>query len=88
MVCIVFVMNNENLMQEGCGLKKRTKFYECFRCGLRSFEYLQTYGHCVNCLGVKEIRKAKLFEKDWEVEYRSQFSDQTSFQNYILTGGE
>ena len=24
-------------------MKKRTKFYECFRCGLRSFEYLQTY---------------------------------------------
>lgn len=29
---------------------KRTKFYACFRCGQRSFEYLQTYGHCVNCL--------------------------------------
>ncbi|MGE3611443.1 MAG: hypothetical protein AB7I27_17760 [Bacteriovoracaceae bacterium] len=67
---------------------KRKRFYHCFRCGLKSFEILQTYGHCVNCLGVREIKSSKIFERDWEVEYRSRFSDQTSLQDYFLSGGE
>ena len=65
---------------------EKTKFYKCFRCGLRSFEYLQTYGHCVNCLGVKEFNNPRRIERDWEIQSRAQFSDQTSFQNYNLKG--
>ncbi len=62
----------------------KNRFFVCFRCGQRTFEFLQTYGHCVNCLSVKEIRRK--YERQWELEYRNQFSDQMSYQEYLKTG--
>lgn len=69
-------------------MRKNKKFYDCNRCGHRTFEFLVTYGHCVNCLDVKEIRGRKFYEQEWEKEYRSQFSDLTSYQNFLRSGGE
>lgn len=65
-------------------MKNKKSLYFCHRCGARAFEFLETYGHCVSCLDVRELNSSRNREPMWADEYRSLYSDQTSYQDYLI----
>ncbi|MCY4644991.1 MAG: hypothetical protein OXB88_10265, partial [Bacteriovoracales bacterium] len=56
-------------------------FKKCPRCNEHSFEKLKTYGHCVNCLFIKDFKEERKRRRLQRIKSKKRVTARTSSKN-------